>query len=362
MREIFSTLRENLTQVMAGLEDGLLLFAADGRNILASPSVEKFLGVKPETLLGRRASEIFPPEHPLRAGPSGLRLESDQLERVTLAEAVLNGTSGRRRVGASVHVIREGSSRLGALMTLRDLDSLERIGSQLEVSERLAALGRVTAGVAHEVKNPLNSMRLWVENLKENLSSENQVAQQGLKILDSEIDRLDRVVRTFLDFNRPVELRLGEISLGELLLEVTALARPQIEQAKVAAALECPASVPPVLADRQLLKQALLNLVLNACAAMPGGGRLTISLRRAGEMAEASIADTGRGIPPEARQKIFQLFFTTRPGGSGIGLATAFRIVQLHNGSIDFDSEVERGTTFRVQLPLARPQGLPSAT
>ena len=111
--------------------------------------------------------------------------------------------------------------------------------------------------------------------------------------------------------------------------------------------------VPEVWADRDLLKQAVLNLVLNATEAMAAGGELRVELARHGEMAEISVSDTGKGIPMENQQKIFQLFFTTRPGGSGIGLATTFRIVQLHNGSIDFQSEAGRGTTFRIELPLA---------
>jgi len=114
------------------------------------------------------------------------------------------------------------------------------------------------------------------------------------------------------------------------------------------------AEVPSVLADKQLLKQALMNLFLNAVEAMPGGGFLTVLLARHGDMAEIEIQDTGRGIAPEHKQRIFQLFFTTRPGGSGIGLASAFRTVQLHNGNIEFESEVGRGTTFRIELPLAR--------
>ena len=114
-----------------------------------------------------------------------------------------------------------------------------------------------------------------------------------------------------------------------------------------------PIGIPEVFVDRDLLKQAVLNLVLNAVEAMPQGGQLQLTLSRRGEMAEITVADTGKGIPPELRQKVFQLFFTTRPGGSGIGLASTFRIVQLHNGSINFTSEVGRGTTFRIELPLA---------
>lgn len=370
VREIFSTLRENLDQIMGGLEDGLLLFTRDGRAVLASPSVEKFLGVKPDQLLGHSVSEIFPPDHPLRRA---LPFRGDQLEPVEAAEVYVDGAAGQRggveRIGVSVQVVAERAGdpavRMGTLVMLRDLDSLDRLGSQLQVSERMAALGRVTAGVAHEVKNPLNSMRLWLENLKESLSnnppgsagagpSEKQVAQEAVRVLDSEIDRLDRVVKTFLDFTRPVELKLEETRLGGLLEEVLAIARPQAERAHVEFAADLPATVPVVRVDRALLKQAVLNLVLNACEAMPDGGRLTVSLRRRADNAEVSVADTGRGISPEHHGKIFSLFFTTQSGGSGIGLATTFRIVQLHNGSIDFESEVGRGTTFRIELPLAR--------
>ena len=350
VREIFSTLRENLNQVMAGLEDGLLLFTRDGRAVMVSPAVEKFLGARAEELLGRLAEEIFPPEHPLRRE---LHIENNQLEAVAAAEAQLDGAEGPRRVGLTVQVITEGGTRMGALVTLRDLESLERIGTQLQVSERLAALGRVTAGVAHEVKNPLNSMRLWLENLKEHLPADQGIPQQAVKVLDSEIDRLDRVVKRFLDFTRPVEIHLEETNLAELLAEVVGVARPQMERAKVEAETQLPGDVPPARVDRQLIKQAILNLVLNAVDAMPNGGRLTVALSRRGEMAEVSVADTGCGIAPEHRARVFQLFFTTRPGGSGIGLASTFRIVQLHNGSIDFESEVGRGTTFRVELPLA---------
>ena len=131
------------------------------------------------------------------------------------------------------------------------------------------------------------------------------------------------------------------------------IAQPQLRKAKVGVAQLLPIDVPEVYVDRALLKQAILNLVLNAVEAMPSGGQLHLMLSRRGEMAEISVGDTGKGIPPENKQKIFQLFFTTRPGGSGIGLASTFRIVQLHNGSIDFTSEVGRGTTFRIELPLA---------
>jgi len=266
----------------------------------------------------------------------------------------LETSEGPRRVSVSVQAIQEDGERMGALVTLRDLDSLESINTQLQVSERLAALGRITAGVAHEVKNPLNSMRLWLENLKESLPAvQDSASRQAVQVLDKEIDRLDAVVKRFLDFTRPMDIRLEATQLAVLLKEVLEIAQPQLQKSNIQLAQLLPIDVPEVYVDRALLKQAVLNLVLNAAEAMPNGGQMRLVLSRRGEMAEITVGDTGKGIPLEHRQKIFQLFFTTRPGGSGIGLASAFRIVQLHNGSIDFTSEVGRGTTFRIELPLA---------
>jgi PAS domain S-box-containing protein len=350
VHEIFSTMRENMNSVMAGLEDGLLLFTRDARAVMISPAAEKFLGAPAGHFLGRRVTEIFPPGHPLH---QALHIESDELSEVA-AETELQTSEGPRRVSVSVQAIQEDGERMGALVTLRDLDSLESINTQLQVSERLAALGRITAGVAHEVKNPLNSMRLWLENLKESILAEQDGAsQQAVQVLDKEIDRLDAVVKRFLDFTRPMDIRLEATQLAELLKEVLEVARPQLQKSSIHLAQLLPIDVPEVYVDRALLKQAVLNLVLNAAEAMPSGGQLRLVLSRRGEMAEITVGDTGKGIPLENRQKIFQLFFTTRPGGSGIGLASTFRIVQLLNGSIDFTSEVGRGTTFRIELPLA---------
>lgn len=350
VHEIFSTMRENMNSVMAGLEDGLLLFTRDARAVMISPAAEKFLGAPAGQLLGRRVTEIFPPGHPLR---EALHIESDELSEVA-AETDLETSEGTRRVNVSVQAIQEEGERIGAMVTLRDLDSLESIDTQLQVSERLAALGKITAGVAHEVKNPLNSMRLWLENLRESLPADGDGAsQQAVQVLDKEIDRLDKVVKRFLDFTRPMDVRLEATQLADLLKEVLEIAKPQLDRSNIQLAQLLPIDVPEVYVDRALLKQAVLNLVLNAADAMPNGGQLSLVLSRRGEMAEITVGDTGKGIPPENQQKIFQLFFTTRPGGSGIGLASAFRIVQLHNGSIDFTSEVGRGTTFRIELPLA---------
>lgn len=357
VREIFSTLRENMNQIMSGLEDGLLLFNVEGRAVMVSPSVEKFLDVRSENLLGRKIDEIFPADHPVA---QALHIDGVSPASIEQVEVEFTGERGTRRVGASVQAIQENGTRMGMLVTLRDLESLERIGSQLQVSERLAALGRVTAGVAHEVKNPLNSMRVWLEVLKGNLPADSET-QQAAKMLDSEIDRLDRVVKTFLEFSRPVDLEREEVDLSKLIEGVLASAKPAIDRAHIELQREIPVAFPLIELDQRLIEQAVLNLVLNACQSMGSGGKLFVSLRRLEDTAEIRVGDTGPGIAPENRAKIFQLFFTTRKGGTGLGLANTFRFVQLHGGSIEFDTEVGRGTTFRIELPLVRVTPLPAA-
>jgi len=160
-------------------------------------------------------------------------------------------------------------------------------------------------------------------------------------------------VRTFLDFTRPVELQLDNVPMQELVREIVELAGPQTKAANIQMTVHEEAGGVEVRVDRDLLKQAMLNVVVNAIQAMPKGGELHFDASANEETAELRISDSGEGIPDELREKIFRLYFTTKRQGSGIGLAMTFRIVQLHDGTIDFTSEPGKGTTFLIRLPIA---------
>ena len=312
VHEIFSSLRENMNSVMAGLEDGLILFTRDARAVMVSPAAEKFLGAPASSFLGRRVTDIFPPGHPLH---EALRLEGDELPEVA-SETEVETMEGKKRVSVSVQEIQGAGERMGALVTLRDLDSLESINTQLQVSERLAAVGRITAGVAHEVKNPLNSMRLWLENLKESLPPQTDgAALQAVHVLDVEIDRLDAVVKRFLDFSRPMDVRLEPTQLAICCRKCWKWRSLNCKRRTCRWRNCCPSGFPRFLWTAHLLKQAMLNLVLNAVEAMPNGGQLQLTLNRRGEMAEITVGDTGKGIPLENRQKVFQVVFYNAAGG-----------------------------------------------
>jgi hypothetical protein len=246
-----------------------------------------------------------------------------------------------------------GTGRSGVLVRLRDPEAQRQIGHQLRMADRLSALSRVSGGVAHEVKNPLNAILLHVEVARSKLSRGDTDVAEQMEIISREILRLDRVVRTFLDFTRPVELQLDNVPMQELVREIVDLARPQTAAANIELSVRQEADGVEVRVDRDLLKQAVLNVVVNAMQAMPEGGELRFEASAEKDTVELRISDTGGGIAPELREKIFRLYFSTKKEGSGIGLAMTFRIVQLHDGTIDFTSEPGKGTTFLIRLPIA---------
>jgi signal transduction histidine kinase len=236
---------------------------------------------------------------------------------------------------------------------LRDPEAQRKINRELQTADRLSAISRISSGVAHEVKNPLNAILLHVEVARSKISRGDTDVVEQMEIISREILRLDRVVRTFLDFTRPVELQLDNVPMQELVREIVELAGPQTKAANIQMTVHEEAEGVEVRVDRDLLKQAMLNVVVNAIQAMPKGGELHFEASANEETAELRISDSGEGIPDELREKIFRLYFTTKRQGSGIGLAMTFRIVQLHDGTIDFTSEPGKGTTFLIRLPIA---------
>jgi signal transduction histidine kinase len=236
---------------------------------------------------------------------------------------------------------------------LRDPEPTRRIGRQLQTADRLSAISRLTKGVAHEVKNPLNAILMHVELARLKLSHQDYDLDPQMDIIASEIMRLDRVVKTFLDFTRPVQLNLSEMRVRDLMEEIASLARPQAAAGGIAIVEQIQVEDSTITVDVDLIKQAMLNVVVNAIEAMPEGGTLRFEAALRGDDAEIRIADTGPGIPPDLKEKIYDLYFTTREHGSGIGLAMTFRIVQLHDGTIDFTSDPGHGTTFMLRFPVS---------
>jgi signal transduction histidine kinase len=349
VEEVFSALKENLDQILGNLQDGILLFTGDGRAVLVSDAARRFLNIERDSILGLHAREIFD-----RSTLLGQVLYDAFDAGVTLIQEEILTETGRR-IQASLDFIHDVKSRqgLGALLTLHDLESAEAIESELEISRRMAAIGRLTSGVGHEVKNPINAIVVHVELLKSKLTGAGAPAIRHLDIIEVEIHRLDRVVQLLVDFSRPVELQLREQDLRAVIGDVLALSSAELSTHNVTLSGSMPPKPLVVNIDADLLKQAALNVIQNGAQAMPQGGKLTVTLEEQRKFAVVRIADEGQGIPDDIREKIFDLYFTTKSGGSGIGLAMTYRILQLHYGSIEVQSRPGQGTEFVLRIPLA---------
>jgi signal transduction histidine kinase len=297
--------------------------------------------------------------------------------------ALLVGLVLARRILRPIHIINTSLMKLGrgeriASIELPRDEELEGVGESFKaISEKLASrsLGRLMAGVTHEVRNPLNAMAIHLELVREKLlrrqkqiparagvvlgvSEEPEPVPQvdsaceHLDVIAGEIKRLDEVITGFVRFIRPEELQLQPVSLEALMAEVMALIEPNLVRRRISSKVNVDAKFAPLQADPALLRQALLNLALNACQAMPNGGTLTMGATVEKDRRIAiKVEDTGTGIPAADLERIFDLYFTTKPDGTGIGLSIVYRIVQLHGGEIEVLSTEGRGTTFKLLLP-----------
>jgi signal transduction histidine kinase len=354
----YTALQANLNQMLDTLRDGVLLFTADHRAVMVSDAVAYFLNRPEAELVGKQLDEIFDGSTALGAAVLEAFASGEELsaESVTLEDG--------RQVQLSLDRIDDGlgGGSMGTLLTLRDTESVMQLGQELEVARRLAAIGSLTAGVGHEVKNPINAMVVHLELLRSKLAAVGAETAGGayrhLDILTGEMQRLDRVVQTLADFSRPMELKLREHDLRQVVGAVIELTAAEMEENGVHVSVDAPADPVVVRVDAELIRQALLNLLLNGMQAMPEGGMMRVVLHRDHQFAVVEIQDEGIGIPAPLLPRIFELYFTTKPKGSGIGLAMTYRILQLHGGALDVRSNADpnahdRGTTFTLRLPIA---------
>ncbi len=358
----FSDLRGNFERLLDDLEDAVMIFGRDRRLVVAAGAVEKFLAQSRVDLIGKPLGEIFPATTSLglllaQAAQTGMSIRN---RRVPISRDT-NGNANVLVALVSIDVLETLQTGVGSgagaglMVRLRDPEATRQIGRQLQTADRLSAISRITGGVAHEVKNPLNAILMHVELARMKLAKGDNDLGPQMDIITTEIVRLDRVVKTFLDFTRPVELNPVEVPLESFVVEIAELARPLAETANIEVTVQQQTEGVSIGVDLDLLKQAMLNLVMNAIEAMPQGGKLRFESAVRGDDAEIRVSDTGCGIAPEVKDKIFGLYFTTKERGSGIGLAMTFRIVQLHDGTINFTSDPGKGTSFVIRIPTAVP-------
>jgi signal transduction histidine kinase/PAS domain-containing protein len=414
-RSLLAGQKANLQSAVEHLEDAVALFNPSGELLFSNPAMHTFA---PDSI-GRALQSLLSAGHPYRTlveetlatrrsrGP--IQVQGHHTDHVPVAKVGSSAQSGSgtavlsstQAVGTKLetrgldeelvmtHAIVGTSGELvGVLLVSRNLAQLSRVQSTLAYSRKLVALGRLTAGIAHEVKNPLNAMMIHLELLRTKirgtlaaamqqpepvaaaggmlglgpgraspLPAPVQGALEHVSIIESEIRRLDEVVQGFLKFTRPEDLRLQPVKLHALFDEILPVIETEAAKHGVRVTIEVPPSVSAVNGDAAMLRQVFLNLAINACQAMAksNGGSLRVTAAQASRgRVEIRVEDTGVGIAPEHLSRIFDLYFTTKERGTGIGLSMVYRIIQMHDGEIEVQSTPGRGTTFRVLLPRAQ--------
>lgn len=338
-----------LDKVIDRLEEGVILLDKNQKVILFNRAMVNILGVGLPQAVGRSLGELSPRLDMLSQKVAEV-FSSRTSVRFAPVSLRTNGSSNEFLV--SIDLIEDMGQAVGGLIEMRNAAPLHDLREQLDYASRLAALTRLTTGVAHEVKNPLNSIVIQLALLQQRIVKGNPEAATHLAVINDEIKRLDRVVNGLLEFYRPRDLHWHLVDVNSLVREVISLHQPEAALTGVKISFHSRASIASVQGDRDQLKQALINFLLNAREAMSNGGQIDITTFCKGHNSVViEIQDQGKGIDPERMPKIFDLFYTTKKEGSGLGLAVTYRIIQLHGGQIDVSSRPGKGTLVTLSLP-----------
>jgi signal transduction histidine kinase len=394
-RTLLADQKANLQTAVEHLEDAVALFNPTGELLFSNPAMQSVL---PADAIGRALEGVLPNGHTYstlveetlstRRSRGPVQSQRHNTEPAPVP-AKSSGTqapevkAGDEELVMTHAIMGTNGELVGVLLVSRNLAHLTRMQSTLAYSRKLVALGRLTAGIAHEVKNPLNAMIIHLELLRTKIRATQaapqpeavaaaggmlglgpnrtqalptpvQGALEHVSIIESEIRRLDEVVQGFLKFTRPEDLRLQPVKVNALMDEILPIIETEASKHNVKVTVDVPQGVPAVNGDSAMLRQAFLNLAINACQAMPNGGSLRLKSGPSSRgRVEVLVQDTGVGIAPEHLSKIFNLYFTTKERGTGIGLSMVYRIIQMHDGEVEVQSTPGRGTTFRVLLPRA---------
>jgi PAS domain S-box-containing protein len=352
VNDAISAIQRYYLQSMTG---AVITLDADGRVIGSSAAAESTLGYREEDLVGRRFSEVFTPVTGSRAALTAVETAIGKRKPVSVDDLEILAADGRPvRIGITASYLQQRNNDVvGVTIAFKDLNQMRSLRARLQQADQLAALGTVTAGVAHEIRNPLASLRGLTELLGRDVHPGDPRRTYVDTMLES-IDRLNRLIEDLLVFSRPKTGKATPVDLKQAVAETVSLTQHGLGERQVTLHLSFdPLQYLVVCANRQRICQVLTNIILNGVQATPDGGRVTVSATQHDGHAHISVHNTGSFIPDDVRRQLFVPFFTTKASGTGLGLAIARQIVTAIDGRIEVESDPVTGTTFTIELPLA---------
>ena len=331
---------DHLFDFVRSMRDAILMIDAGGSILFANQRAREILAPGAEKIEGEALKTALDQDHQL------VTLATSAIRTGIEAHDLTMELTGRGSFLVTLFRVGRGRTPAGLLVILRDLQPVIELETALDYSNRLARLGALISGVAHQLRSPLHGMNLRLELLS---SDGGERVQRHVDKLRQEIQRLDISIEALLRFMRPEDLKITCFDANQLMRELGA----RVASEHVRVVYELAEHVPAIRGDRAMLSEALGNVITNAVQAMPQGGVLTLQSRRSGEHVELRVVDTGVGIEPGKLDQIFDLYYTTKPGGTGLGLSLALRGIELNNGTIEIESRVAEGTTCRIKLPAS---------
>jgi PAS domain S-box-containing protein len=357
VNDAISAIQRHYFQSMTG---AVITLDTEGRVIGSSTAAETTLGYHEEHLVGRRFSEVFTPASGSRASLAAIEAAISRREPVSVEDVEILAADGRPvRIGVSASYLRQSASRaeddrevVGVTIAFKDLNQMRTLHMRLQQADQLVALGTVTAGVAHEIRNPLASLRGLTEMIGRDFTGDDPRRRYVDNMMAS-IDRLNRLIEDLLLFSSSKAGDFADVDLTEAALETVTMAQHGLGDRAVAVVASANLHSPVLVrGNRERMIQVLTNLVANATQATPDGGRVTVRVGQRNGSAVVGVHNTGSFIPPDVRRQLFVPFFTTKPTGTGLGLAIARQIVVGMDGRLDVESDPAAGTTFTIELPL----------
>lgn len=352
------SLNEHIIESMTG---GVITINMNGVIATFNKSAELILGYNTYDLVGKSVFDAFPASGK-NASLNAIIRETLQGKKTSSSREInIYSKAGKKiPIGITTSLLRDKKNTfLGIVVTFKDLAQIKHLEEQVRRADRLAAVGSLAAGVAHEIRNPLGSVKGLVQLLKEDLKDDDQKKAYA-DIIVKEVDRLNKVVEELLSFARPdaseLEANFIQLNINDVIEQTLLLAEHDSKREKIQIIKEFSSDVPLVLADAKKLQQAFLNIIFNAFGAMEDGGDLTIktSFNKSTKVLNIVFSDTGIGISDEGQKKIFDPFYTAKASGTGLGLTISHQIISSHQGRINVKSEMGQGTTFTISLPEKR--------